>query len=468
MTELPDWTRGVVLVGHDGSTYRVLAVDTGGQLYVLTVGANEEGNPKVLACDDAGQLITVLRGKDGNYVSVDENGYLGVILKAAPDVNVPGSVTVDQNEKDREMKGADGETLRTVAVDANGQLIMVPRGQNGNYMDVDENGYLGVLIKATPDVNVAGSVAVDQNEKDREMKGSDGATLRTVAVDANGQLIMVPRGQNGNYMNVDPNGYLTTVIKGAYGGAFKTLATDDDGNMIALLKDTEDQWGQKVNVGIGELAARLGSPVNWERRGQVTRIMTFESGLSECLTEAFGTGSLVELCPETWQTGGYSCHLQTGEYTDSRADVSIYTDFSPSTTLGFEVAFSIGVKPAHLYFYFSVYDGSYEYRGWLHFVKAASEMRFYNSSAGWSTVDAFLPYEEDKLFYSVKGVIDIDSGMWKRVLLNGSEYDLSDKVLYKTSFGGSKYAWLCVSAVGNTLGVYHAYVDRMVITVNEP
>ena len=50
--ELPDWLRGIILLGHDGTEYRV--------------------------------------------VSLDEDGQLGVVLKAAAEVTIPGDVNVDR------------------------------------------------------------------------------------------------------------------------------------------------------------------------------------------------------------------------------------------------------------------------------------------------------------------------------------------------------------------------------------
>ena len=402
MTELPDWTRGVVLLGHDGTTYRVLAVDTSGQLYVLTVGEDSSGNPRVLATDNAGQLI------------------------------------------------------------------MVPRGQNGNYLAVDANGYLGAILKAAADVNVQGSVPVDQNEKDREVKGSDGATLRTVAVDSNGQLIMVPRGQNGVYLAVDSNGYLSSLMKGNYGGSLRTIATDDEGNMIGVLKDTEDQWGQKISVGIGELAARLGSPVTWDRRGQVVQATTFEEGFSHAAKGASGSGTTVSLDPSVWQFGGYSCHLHTGSVASAQASVTTYTDFSPSSRLGFEVVYSWVPKPAYLYFYLRVWDGTNEYRAQLRYNRAAGTIEYLNSSSGYSTVVSFGQPEVAQVFYSIKGVIDTATKKWVRILVNGTEYDWSTHDLWYTSSSGNKYASLMVSSLGDASGSYDVWLDRMIITANEP
>ena len=336
MTELPDWTRGVVLLGHDGTTYRVLAVDTGGQLYVLTVGEDSSGNPRVVATDEAGQLI------------------------------------------------------------------------------------------------------------------------------------MVPRGQNGNYLTVDSSGYLTTVMKAAYGGTLKTLAAEDEGHLIALLKDADDQWGQKVSVGIGELAARLGSPVTWDRRGQLVQATTFEGGFNHCTKSTGGNGSTVTLDPTVWQFGGYSCKLHTVTNVAASALVTTFTDFSPSSRLGFEVAYSVASTPPYIYFYLTVCDESNDYLAQLRYNKAAAQIEYRNSAGGWTLVAAFGQIETPQVFRSIKGVVDIAAKKWVRILINGTEYDWSAHDLRYYSGVGNKYACLATGITGDDSATYDVYVDRMIITANEP
>ncbi len=97
--ELPDWLRGIALLGYDGLDYRVLVVNAGGQLEVLIVGKDSEGNFRVLRTDDAGRLIMQLRGRDGNQLVVDSSGFMTTVIK-----------------------GYDGAALRTVKVDSDGHL----------------------------------------------------------------------------------------------------------------------------------------------------------------------------------------------------------------------------------------------------------------------------------------------------------------------------------------------------------
>ncbi len=66
--------------------------------------------------------------------------------------------------------------------------------------------------------------------------GSDGINLVPVAVDASGQIIVVPRGQSGNYMSVDASGFLSTIIKGSSSGSLVTVAVDATGHILGVLQ----------------------------------------------------------------------------------------------------------------------------------------------------------------------------------------------------------------------------------------
>ncbi len=126
--------------------------------------------------------------------------------------------------------------------------------------------YLPVLLDASGNL-----YAVFKGDK-------GGGDLVNIKVDANGQLIMIPRGQNGNYLVVDASGYLTTVIKGDYAGALRTVKLDDQGRLSAFVIDSQDAWGQMLQVGNAELAARLGSIVRFDKRGIVMLMDNFDSG----------------------------------------------------------------------------------------------------------------------------------------------------------------------------------------------
>ena len=349
-----------------------------------------------------------------------------------------------------------------------GIVLLGRDGLEYRVVGVDADGYLGVILKAAAEVTIPGDVNVTQEDSIREMQGAEGATLRTVAVDANGQIIMVPRGATGNYLGVDADGFMSAVMKGTYGGVLKTLAADDDGNLIALLTDKGDQWGEKVPVGIGELAARLGSPVSWERRGQVAQIVTFANGFGHMSRGASIGGGVSALCPTVFQSDGYSCELTTGTGGTQSAIITTSGDYSPADRVGFEVAFSLTTQPATIYFMLTVWDGTNVNHAYARINEATNKVQVKNSALVYVDAGDFVPVPLLGLFYSVRLVVDLATKRYVRLLVTGTEYDLSDIACWSgADASGPAFSfsvWPVHDAAVNTT----MYLDRMIITTNEP
>ena len=554
--ELPDWLRGIILLGHDGEEYRVVSLDEDGQLGVVLKAAAEVTIPgdvsvdqndsiremqgvegvtlRTVAVDADGQIIMVPRGSTGNYMAVDANGYLGAILKAAAEVTIPGDVNVTQEASTREMQGAEGVTLRTVAVDANGQIIMVPRGASGvymsvspagallaemqgyeagvgphlvavdnigqiimvpkgvsgHYMSVDADGYLTARMRGYEagvgqhDIavdNIGQVIMVPKGVSGHYMSvDSDGfltALMRgyeagvgqhDIAVDNIGQVIMVPKGVSGYYMAIDSDGFMSAVMKGSYGATLKTLAADDEGYLIATLTDGPDQWGKKISVGLAELAVRLGSPISWDRRGQVVQMQTFVDGLGYCIGSSSGAGSSDGLDTGVFQTGKQSYKLVTGTDGSKSASITMYTDYSPSARVGFEITFSIADQPDNVYLVAAVYDGTYNYAVRMRWLKTTNKLQVFNSAEGYTDVCDFQLPAAPQLFVSVKVVIDLDENEWVRLLSRGVEYDISAVVPYRALSDTHPYVTFRVQAVEDGDTSHTIYVDRMIVTTNEP
>ena len=444
--ELPDWLRGIVLLGHDGEEYRV--------------------------------------------VTVDAQGYLGAILKASAAVTIADNVTVDQEDSIRQMQGAEGETLHTVAVDAQGRIIMVAygttvvsgtatvtqddsvrqvqgaEGENLHTLAVDAAGRIIMVAYGT--TVVSGTATVTQDDSIRQMQGDGVGGLQTVVVDAAGRLIMVPRGNSGHYLGVDSDGFMTTVMKGTYGAALKTLATDDEGYLVAILKDNSDQWGKKISVGLAELAARLGSPMGWDRRGQIAKAVQFENGFGDCWGSTSGAGADVYLSPYFAHVGGYSCCLVSGTTVGKSAQVRFYGEYAPADRVGLEVGFSVSTQPDYIYFDLRVWDGSRVHRLYARLNNATDKLQILNSVPAYVDVCTFWRPDVPQLSYRVKFVADLSTQRWVRVLSRGVEYDVSAVATDGVASDATAYFEATVVAREDGATSHTIYVDSVIVTTNEP
>ncbi len=392
----------------------------------------------IKATDESGNVVTVLVDASGRIVSVMTGDYSGA--------------------------------TKTLAVDSAGRMITVIRDPtNDRYVAVDSNGYLGAILKAAADVNVQGSVPVDQNATEREMQGKEGATLRTVAVDSGGRIIMVPRGDSGYYLAVDSNGNIVSVMKGDYAGALKTLAVDTQGRIQAVLTDPEDVFGNPNYIGAGELAARLGSIKSFDKRGEILFMDDFEDTTLKWEVDGSGTGWAVARSNAFAKTKDYSMKLTAGNAEDNAAYMDHYHYFPVKKSIGAELSFALGSDLKIIETTLHLYSGAYYYAASCRYWPQLDKLYVEHAPSGWVEVASDVDlYEHDNLFHALKIVIDLDTEKWVRVMLNDVEYDVSAESIWKATNTTTPYLFNRIQLYNNAAGNHYAYIDDVVLTQNEP
>lgn len=415
---------------------------------------------QLFAKDPSGDLVPVV---------VDANGQLYIVIQGALE-SITADVNVTQEEKDREIQGADGATLRTVAVDASGQIIMVPRGQSGNYMLVDASGYLTAILK-----------------------GLDGATLRSVEVDSGGRIINVIRDPTSdNYVAVDSSGYLTNVIKGLdgatlrtvavdasgnivavmkgeYSGALKTVATDASGRIVMIPTDPTDVWGNAISMGNAELAARLGVVQRHDNRGSTAFIDNFENGLCHFIKGYSGSGYDHVLTTAESKFGGYALKLVGGSTSEYYAHATWWIGYSYTTKVGFEVGFRIGDDVDYILLELALYDGSKQHYGQVRYDYSGQKWEYLDSAAAWQDLlTSYVLTATAYGFYSVKLVIDFVNNLYTRFLSVDDEVNMSAYAIREAASGSAPHIQVRVRVYSDAGKNGWIYVDPIVITTNEP
>lgn len=380
--EVPDGVRAIHLVGQDGS-----------------------GNPYVVLVDTTGRLVAVIQGEISG---------------------ITDNVTVEQDAKDREIQGADGATLRTVAVDASGQIIMVPRGQSGNYMDVDSSGYLTSV-----------------------MKGLEGATLRSIAVDGSGHLI--------------------AVIQGDDGGTLRTAAVNADGRFQIVPHDPEDVWGNALGMGNAELAAILSPAKRFDRRGNVIYVNSFEHGLGGWTTNLQGAGAAIALTAVEGRTGAYSVKVTGGSDGAQFASMVRIFPYPRGGKVGLEVSFSIPLDVDKVQIYQLLYTGSAQVHGSIRYDHQNGKVEYLDSANAWQTLDAAKQITGfGALFSTVKLVINLTDAKYERALLNDEEYDMTGYAMRSVAAGIDPSWYNYIYCHSQAAQNNYIHIDDVILTQNEP
>lgn len=220
---------------------------------------------------------------------------------------------------------------------------------------------------------------------------------------------------------------------------------------------------------LGEHAVRLGSPVLWDRRGDVLVETDFRNGLGEITIQNVGIGGVVALCTGHSRTGAYSVQFI--------GDGENLCDQSAAVELPFPVLSKVGVE-----FSFCFQDWA---AIWEVFIYWADRARAYQArvrvrpavllrDVAWYD-GVYHPFgtgvalnQGDTPKHTMKLVVDLLNHEYVRFIIDDLPYSLLGN--YADDIGGSAVSYLWAHAMfhragGDTEG---AYVDNFIVTQNEP
>lgn len=230
-------------------------------------------------------------------------------------------------------------------------------------------------------------------------------------------------------------------------------------------------WGKVVTIGNAELAARLGSIVTFDRRGDVIWMDNFEAVFLNWEHAAVGTGAEIVLSAASRAlNGSQSCKMTTADASGSLAAIFKKLRYPVKGKLGFELSFTHSSDISDHVAEIWLYDGSYIHKAGIVYNTGFNAL-YYHNSAGVATKIADITGMEsdDWLFNKLKFVVDFYAEKYMRVIFNETEYSLADiayqKVVDTTTMPHLYSQFYIRSDVDDNVTVY---VDDVIITQNEP
>jgi len=251
-------------------------------------------------------------------------------------------------------------------------------------------------------------------------------------------------------------------------GAQHTVRLDDEGRLSAFIIDSTDAWNRMLTIGNAELAARLGSSVIYDRRGQVMFAESFEQGWVRWAFNPGGDLADGEVTPTKAATGGYCVKLTGGNDLGRIAMINRLVPSRPIGRMGLEFSFCLPGEWDYIQGVLSFYTGTHIY---------TSRVKFHYTLGTLEVIDEFLGDTPVGIgeafgatgFNTIKLVADVDTGKYVRLMFNNQEIDISARTILVGDDPASppgivvEIAILSIDEQNDVM-----YVDDIILTGGEP
>lgn len=220
---------------------------------------------------------------------------------------------------------------------------------------------------------------------------------------------------------------------------------------------------------LAELAVRLGSPVTFDRRGDVFFLDSFEFGFPSWTTFIAPAGGSVSLTPITTHHGGYSLKLTTQNITGSMARVQRFVPYPHISRVGLELAFAFDTNVRSLWAYLGLWTGAARYQIQVKYCPPLQELSIYTSPPGWTVIQSNLILDADpEHWHRLKIVADLTTRTYARLLLDHLALNLSDYAVYFPASADNAKTQFSFHVDTDVDDHATAYLDAVIITQDEP
>lgn len=220
---------------------------------------------------------------------------------------------------------------------------------------------------------------------------------------------------------------------------------------------------------MAELAARLGSIVTFDRRGNVCFLEDFEGSLAKCVTEYIGTGASISIVSDVACGGSFSCKLVTGNSEDDYALVRIRQPYPILSKMAIEVAWFPASSAELFQLELWLYDGAKYYSAKVRWDSSIFIWQYLDPVTGWTDISADIYYYVDETsFNRVKLVIDFSAKKYGRLMVNDLTWDLSAKDIPSGADLSNAHLLGQIVVFASADANKTLYLDNIILTQNEP
>lgn len=236
-----------------------------------------------------------------------------------------------------------------------------------------------------------------------------------------------------------------------------------------------DWWGSEPSettyrmADMAELAARLGSIVTFDRRGNVVFLDDFENGLTAW--SASSTGAAAKILPVSYptMTGGLAIMLAPDPIDGAYAEISHILPYPVLGGIGLECGIVIEANLDHFTMGLVLFDGDVIVRYQNYYYHDTGELKL-KASDGTQTTFATpgIQREGYGVFQRIKMVVDILTGKYMWTIFNENVYDTSEYSPHSAADATKPSMAVALTMFVSGANSIEPTVDNVIVTQNEP
>jgi len=220
---------------------------------------------------------------------------------------------------------------------------------------------------------------------------------------------------------------------------------------------------------LGELAVRLGSIVNFDRKGDVLWFDDFEDGIDKWVPTLTADRGSIEWSSIHSHNKGFSALLTSGATDGDVIGISRWLPILVFSKIGFEVSFTVDANIKFIDFIFYLEDGTSRHYARMRHIMSTHTWQYYDSGGTYRDLSPTVElYKRDEFFHTMKFVFDLATLYYSHLKVNDTTFDLSDKKYRKTTLGTGYHCYFYIRVENNAAVEATSYIDNVIITQNEP
>ena len=220
---------------------------------------------------------------------------------------------------------------------------------------------------------------------------------------------------------------------------------------------------------MGELAVRLGSPVTFDRRGDVLWLDTIAGGLGSWTAVTGGLGSTVNVTTNYPLHGKYTLALVAGSTLDHTAQIRKRLSNIAMLRSGLEVAFWLNTPGESFILFLTRFDGINQVGANISVWSGPKTLEYRDPAGAYHTIAHIGSIDNNEgVYHHLKVVADFTLGQYVRVIWDDHEYDLSGIPLWQVPALDIKQYRVLIAQYGVLASNDIAYIGHVIITGNEP